>query len=134
MGDTPEELLVQMEAPQEKLMGVVEGITTDRNMKDKEDSSPRPSLIVPLFEFPPSQLEGSVQSSWPRKIGLLILSCHGDYPSRRKENLRRKRKEGTRRYKASLQQGCALKSPCTLCTQNYLPRHLLQLEVEPHLV
>lgn len=39
VGDTLEERLVQMEDAQEKLMGVVEGITADMDMKDEEDSS-----------------------------------------------------------------------------------------------
>lgn len=53
MGDTLEERLVQIEDAQEKLMGGVEGITTDSEMKDEEDSSTPHNPIIPLFRFPP---------------------------------------------------------------------------------
>ena len=60
VGDALEEHLVKMEDAQERLMGVVEGIIANRDVKDEDDSSPPPSLTVPLFSFPPPQTEGFV--------------------------------------------------------------------------
>ena len=54
VGDALEARLVQFEDAQEKLMGVVEVITADSDVKDKDGSSPPPSPTLPLFEFPPS--------------------------------------------------------------------------------
>ena len=57
--------LVQLENAKDKLMGVVEGITADREMTDEEGTSSPLSPTVPLFGFPPMQSEGSVQAAIP---------------------------------------------------------------------
>ena len=114
--------VVQMEDDQEKLMGVIDGITADGDMKEKDDLLCPPSLIVPLFRFPLPQPEGSVQSTSPPEIGVADSVTSRRLSKERKGKLQRGQK-GTKTYRAPLWQGCKLKSLCTLCTQDHLPRH-----------
>ena len=105
VGDALEARLVQLEDTQEKIMGAVEGIKIDRELKDDEEeekSATPPHCLLPLFGFPPLQLEGFVQSSLPLVTGVVGFVTLQRLSKLENGNLQRKRHKGIIEYRAAL--------------------------------